>query len=304
MLIKLVSVMSCTFTLSHHSSILSANFFPAIELDKHSQYGIGLLGFYSYNSIFNVDESNNMIGLRVVNGSKAPYFEGNHGVYESVNEINMQDGSSSSKVFVLRLTNESDITYFGINHGAYEIDEINKEIQKNIRVLTHTDTINDHSNNEGGHFKERDDDHLFSLHPNNNTLKCELKSVYELDFTLNKSLASLLGYDRKSLAANVMHVSTKPVNIMKVRMIRVECNITSGAYINTQESHTLFEFDIDVTPGYKLTKEPQHIIYLPVKPEGRQFIDNITLRIVDDNGELVNFQGEKIIVKLELKKLS
>jgi len=294
--------MSCTFTLSGHSSILSVNFFPTIELDKHSQYGVGLLGFYSYNSIFNVDESNNMIGLRIANGSKIPSFKGNHGVYESINEINMQDGSN--KVFVLRLTNESDITYFGIDHGAYEIDEINKEIQKNIRVLTHKDAVNYHENHEGEHFGERNEDHLFSLHPNNNTLKCELKSAYEVDFTLNTSLASLLGYDRKRLAANIMHVSTKPVNIMKVRMIRVECNITSGAYINTQESHTLFEFDIDVTPGYKLTKEPQHIIYLPVKPEGRQFIDNITLRIVDDNGELVNFQGEKVIVKLELKKLT
>ena len=127
--------------------------------------------------------------------------------------------------------------------------------------------------------------------------------MYEVDFTHSTSLASLLGYDRKRLAANVRHVSTIPVSIMKVRMIRVEYNITSDAYINTQESHTLFEFDIDVTPGYKLTNESQYIIYLPVKPERRQYIDTITLRIVDDNGELVNFQGEKVIVKLELKKL-
>lgn len=279
--------MSYTFTLSDHSSILSANFFPTIELDKNSQYGIGLLGFYSYNSIFNVDESNNMIGLRIENGSKVPFFGSNHSVYE----INKDE---NHHMIDLQVTDESETIYFGLNHGAYEIDEINTEIQKHIRVLTHGGIGEDHT----------DDDRLFSLHPNNNTLKCELKSVYEVDFSLNTSLASLLGYNRNRLSPNVVHVSTKAVNIMKVRMIRVECNITSGAYINTQESHTLFEFDIDVPPGYKLTKEPQHIIYLPVKPEGRQFIDNITLRIVDDNGELVNFQGEKVLVKLELKKLS
>lgn len=104
-------------------------------------------------------------------------------------------------------------------------------------------------------------------------------------------------------AANISHESALTVDIMKVRIIRVDCNITSGAYVNGEQAHTLYEFDIDVEPGFKLSKEPQNIIYMPVTPEGRQFIDNITLRILDDNGSLVDFRGEKIIVKLELKKL-
>lgn len=43
-----------------------------------------------------------------------------------------------------------------------------------------------------------------------------------------------------------MHESITPVNIKKLRMVRVNSNITSGAYLNFRESHTILEFDIDV----------------------------------------------------------
>ena len=133
-----------------------------------------------------------MIGLRIANGSKVSYFGANHVISKTNNKINIRDASNN--MIGLRLPNESDIaTYFGINHGAYEIDEINKEIQKHIRNLTHKEADDYHEDNEGGQFEERNDDHLFSLHPNSNTLKCELKSVYEVDFTHSTSLASLLG---------------------------------------------------------------------------------------------------------------
>lgn len=247
--------MSCTFTLSDHSSVLSANFYPSLELEKNSIYGLGLLGFYTYNSIFNIDENNNLVGF----------------------------GDPDQKKF----------TYFRIKPGAYEIDEIHKEIQKEIKKNKYLENIN-----------EVDDvNKIFSLEANNNTLKCQLKSTLDLDFSIKSSLGRTLGFEEKVYKANMLHESTLPVDIMKVRMIRVDCNIISGAYLNSTKSHTLFEFDIDVEPGYKLSKEPHNIIYMPIQPIGRQFIDNITLRILDDQGDLVNFQGEKIIIKLELKKI-
>lgn len=96
-----------------------------------------------------------------------------------------------------------------------------------------------------------------------------------LDFTHPNSLASLIGFENKLYGANISHESTLPVGIMKVRIIRVDCNIISGAYMNGEEVHTLYEFDIDVKPGFKLSKEPQNIIYMPVTSEGRQCIDHI-----------------------------
>lgn len=66
------------------------------------------------------------------------------------------------------------------------------------------------------------------------------------------------------------------------------------------EAHTILEFDVE--SGSKLTKELKNVIYMRIRPEGRQFIDNITVHILHDNehqGDLK--RGEKIIVKLDSK---
>lgn len=247
--------MSRTFTITGQSSVLSADFYPPIELDIHSQYGLGLHGFYSYNSILNIDEKNNKIGFKFKKGSS--------------------------------------VTFIRIPPGAYELYEINKAIQRIIEPIIKL--------NNKSHTFNIDDQ--FMLTANNNTLKCEIRSKFDFDLTPQDSLASVIGFENKLYYANLGHQSTFPVDIMKVRIIRIDCNIISGAYMNGEEAHTLFEFDMDVEPGFKITKEPQNIIYMLIRPEGRQFIDNITLRILDDNGALVDFRGEKVIVKLELKKV-
>lgn len=241
--------MSYTATLTGYTSVLSTDIYPPIPLNKNKRYGLGLIGFYSYNSIFNVDESNNS--------------------------------------FIYTTKPRNTPSRIRIPPGTYEIDEIYRTLFKLMKIDT-----------------EEDAEKIFILRANNNTLKCEIWSKYEINFIEEGTIGRLLGFEAVVLAPNKNHESTLPVDIMKVRMIRVDCNIISGAYLNADESHTLYEFDIDVEPGYKITREPANIIYLPIIPEGRQFIDNITLRILDDNGSLINFRGEKIIVKLQLKQLT
>lgn len=90
----------------------------------------------------------------------------------------------------------------------------------------------------------------------------------------------------------------KSLATLLIRIICVDCNITGGAYVNGTESHFVLEFDIDVEPGFKLTKEPRNIIYMPIRPHGRQLIDNITSRLLGDSGKLIDLN---IIIKLELK---
>lgn len=243
-------VMSLTFTLTGHTSVLSADFYPPIELSSRDEYGLALIGFYTYNSIFNVTEKNNTIGY-------------------------------------LR-NNEQDPHFTSIPPGAYEISEIEKVMLTALREAS-----NDKRDN------------LFSLKANNNTLKCELQSKFNIIFPQGRNtIGPLLGFGSNLLERGKKHESMYNVDIMKVRIIKVDCSIIGGAYLNSSKGHTIFEFDIDVEPGYKITKEPQNLIYMPIIPEGRQFIDNITLRILDDDGDLIDFRGEKIIVKLELKKLT
>lgn len=248
-----ITVMSRTFTLIGRESVLSAEYFPPVELSSEDQYGLGLIGFYTYNSILNVDEQNNRF------------------------------------VYIHSVTGE--VCTIEIPPGNYEVDTFGKYIQQQMIG---------HQTNESEE-QRTDDDVIFCLKANNTTLRCEMNCIHDIDFTTPNSSAHMLGFTPRLYTRNQKHQSDLSVEILKHRLVRVKCNITSGAYLNDNEDHTLFEFDIDVEPGYKLTVEPKNIIYMPVTR--RDTIDNITLTVLDEKDNLIDFRGEELIVRLELKKL-
>jgi hypothetical protein len=134
---------------------------------------------------------------------------------------------------------------------------------------------------------------------NNNTLKILLKSSADIDFTKPQSIGALLGYDSKILKANEPHYADRIVDIMSVNTLDIQCNLSSGAYINGVPSHSIHSFPPKVAPGFKIVEVPQNIIYLPVDVS---IVDNILLKICDQHGELVNFRGEEITIRLHIRK--
>lgn len=142
----------------------------------------------------------------------------------------------------------------------------------------------------------------FTLKPNNNTLKCEIYSdTYSVDFQPSDSIGDILGFSKKLLKPKTIHNSDLPVNIIKVRTIHIDTNITSGAFYNNRPAHTLYEFAVGVDPGFAIDETPHHLIYLPVI---KNQLHNITLRVLDQNFKLVNFRNEEIIIRLELRPLA
>ena len=162
--------------------------------------------------------------------------------------------------------------------GSYEIEDIEKYLRK---ALSSSETF-------------------ISIKPNNNTLRSIIKCTRQIDFRPQDSIGALLGFQPRVLAANIAHSSDLPVTILKINSLRVECNITSGAYINDRRAHTIHEFFPAVPPGYKIIEVPSHVIYLPITVKS---IDHIQLRIVDQDGCLVNFRGEIITIRLHLKQI-
>lgn len=171
-----------------------------------------------------------------------------------------------------------------IPEGSYEIDDINQYIQKILPPK-----------------------YVCMVKANNNTLKSEIKSNNEINFDKDNSIGSLLGFSRRNkngqsniLKPNTIHESDLPVNIIKVNVIRVECDITASAYINNKPAHTLHEFSPMVGPGYKIVEVPKNVVYLPVTVKR---ITSIAIKLIDQDGDIVNFRGENITVRLHFKPI-
>lgn len=163
--------------------------------------------------------------------------------------------------------------------GSYELADINSYIQNKLKTL--------------------DTNAVCNISSNNNTLKCIIESNRDVDFRSEDSIAPLLGFDKSLLKANKVHESQIPVNILKTNTIRIECNICTGAYNNNNLVHTLHEFFPSVPPGYKIIETPQNVIYMPINT---RLIDTIILKMVDQDGNLINFREEVVTVRLHLRR--
>lgn len=176
--------------------------------------------------------------------------------------------------------------YYGSNEitilkGAYEISDIENYLIKHIEKIEEKETVNKTS---------------LLLKVNLNTLKCEIKCNKTIDFTKRNSLHSILGFEQCILKANEKHISDYLVDIKRVNAICAECNLVTNSHKNGQPEHVIHMFYPLVPPGYIISEVPKNIIYLPV-------IDEIFIKIVDQNGRLINFNGELITVRLHLQRI-
>lgn len=164
--------------------------------------------------------------------------------------------------------------------GSYEIDDIIDYIQTQLKRKNSKITI--------------------KINANTNTLRTEIKSSHPVYFNRRRTIGKLLGYSGREIASNVTIESDLPVNISKVNSIRVECNIVAGSFRNNKLVHTLHEFSPDVLPGYKISEVPKNIIYLPVNAKS---IRSVVVRLVDQDGDPVDFREENITIRLHLRPL-
>lgn len=169
--------------------------------------------------------------------------------------------------------------FIKIPPGSYEIKDINKYLTEEFAKE---------------HIK-------FQLHANNNTLKSEIISTADIIFT-DGTIGKILGFKNQTVKGNgEVLASDFPAEIIKVNSLCIDCSIAEGSYLNGRPVHIIHQFFPNVSPGFKIIESPQNIIYFPVTVK---VIDKITVKILDQNGDLVNFRGETVTLRLHVKNLS
>lgn len=255
LIIRYPAMASITVTLSGNSSQLHAEYFPPIDLSD-GNYVCGLVDLQTFNTIPNIDETNNLFHFELTEGIKK----------KSKLTPSISTTADENKQVLQNPT------------GTYEVEDIAKYLTKYLMKFNVK----------------------FDLNGNKNTLKSELYCNCPVDFRQPGTIGSLLGFKPNVLEEGTTHIAEFPINIMKVNVIRVECNIIKGAYINNIAAHTIHQFSPKVDPGYKIVEVPNTIIYFPVIVRS---ISSINLTLVDQNSNSINFRGETITIRLHIKKV-
>lgn len=162
-----------------------------------------------------------------------------------------------------------------IPEGSYELQDIGDYLQNNVLDCT------------------------FKLSCNNNTLKTTIMCSKDVHFEKKETIGKMLGFGEETLKANILHESRHPVSILSTTVLRIECDIVSGSFVNGKPSHIIHEFAPIVPPGYRIVEIPKNIIYFPVNQNS---ISSINVRVLDVNNKLVNLRDEEIQLYLHLKK--
>lgn len=171
--------------------------------------------------------------------------------------------------------------YYGVNEvieipeGTYELQDIADFVKNKIQNAS------------------------FMLTSNNNTLKTSIFCTKDINFKKSGTLGKLLGFGEVILKANKLHESALCVNIISTTVVRIECDIISGSYINGISSHIIHEFAPNIPPGYRIIEIPKNVIYFPVNQKN---ISSINIRLLDNNNKLINFRGEEIQLYLHIKR--
>lgn len=168
-----------------------------------------------------------------------------------------------------------EIEVIEIPEGSYELQDLIDYLQNNIKNC------------------------VLSLISSNNTLKVKLLCSKDINFEKENSCRNLFGFGKETLKANILHESHFPVSILPTTLVRIECDIVSGSFVNGEPRHIIYEFAPNVPPGYRIVEIPKNLIYFPVN---QQSISEINIKLLDGENNLVNLRGEEVQLYLHLRK--
>ena len=194
---------------------------------------------------------------------------------------------------IANITSKNNKFYYDQNReitipeGSYEISDIEKYLARQLKA--------EHVKHPIADFGEE----AIILEGNHSTFKTEILCRYAIDFTKPDNIGSILGFDKVVLEPFKRHESTGLIKILTVEALPVECNLITNSFSNSKRSRDLYSCSLDEPPGYKIHDTPKNLLYLPVTVRE---ITEIELRLVDQDGNLVDLRGELTTIRLHLRK--
>jgi len=251
--------MSFSLILSGNSSDFTT-VFNSIVLQPPYEYEAALLSIDTYNSIPNIIEGKNNL---------FKYFNG------------------------------QDWKVISLQTGAYELDAINNEIKRQMRI-------------------NGDNADIITISAEISTLRSIInilsaaaaaaaqaagtaaaaQAEYKVAFEAG-TIASLLGFSDGVLNPGY-NLSPNIVDIMPINTILVNLDIIQGSYVNGQASPAIYAFYPNVSPGYKIIERPSpSLTYFLLS---RHDISRIRVWLTDQDGNMVDFRGERITLRIHIRR--
>jgi len=129
-------------------------------------------------------------------------------------------------------------------------------LRKHCDALENVDVVRgNNNNNDPDDDNDEGGEYPIMLRANYNTMRCEIRYAYKINFGKPNSIGSQLKFSSKHiLRRRRWHESDVSINIMNVNVIRIGCNVTAGKSV-----HTIHKFLPSVPPGCKISERPDHL---------------------------------------------
>ena len=196
--------------------------------------------------------------------------------------------SNNKFYFSKSITDVDHYIMITIPPGAYEIESLNDEIKRII--------IDDE------HFTE--ENYPFKIKPNFSTLGSIVEISNEesaISFRPDDSIGSLLGFNKRTIY-DEYNLSDNPIDILSFDNIFIETNIAQGMIFKGNRSGIIFNFTMDVNPGYKYIHK-FHGGTQWYMMESKDIISSICFKLKNENGNLVSFNGQNVNFRLSIKEI-
>src|SRR5579863_7929133 len=242
--------MSFSLILTGNSSDFTT-VFNSIVLQPPYEYEAALLSIETYNSIPNIIEGKNNL---------FKYFNG-----QGWKVISLQTGS-------------------------YELDAINNEIKRQMKINgDNADIITISAE-------------VSTLRSIVNILSVAVGTAAQTEYKVTfeeGSIASLLGFSNGELNPGY-NLSPNIVDIIPINTILVNMDIIQGSYVNGKDSPAIYAFYPSVSPGYKIIERPSPALtYFLLSSHD---ISRIRVWLTDQDGNNVDFRGERITIRIHIRR--